>query len=63
MGMKEHSPAFLQYLDKLGINIGSTLKVMDRVIFDASVELNVNDKKTMVVSHEVAKNILVSPID
>lgn len=63
MGMKEHSPAFLQYLDKLGITIGATVKVMDRVIFDASVELKVNDKKTMVVSHEVAKNILVSPID
>jgi DtxR family Mn-dependent transcriptional regulator len=63
MGMKEHSPAFLQYLDKLGISIGAAVKVMDRVVFDSSVELKVNDKKTMVVSHEVAKNILVSPID
>ena len=63
MGMKEHSPAFLQYLDKLGISIGSSVKVMDRILFDASVELKVNDKKIVVVSHEVAKNILVSPID
>jgi DtxR family Mn-dependent transcriptional regulator len=63
LGMKEHSTAFLQYLDKLGISIGSSLKVLDRVVFDASVELKVNDKKTMVVSHEVAKNILVSPVD
>lgn len=63
IGMKEHSPAFLQYLDKLGITIGASLKVTDRVVFDASVELSINDKKTIVVSHEVAKNILVTPID
>ena len=63
LGMKEHSPAFLQYLVKLGISIGASIKVVDRVVFDASVELKVNDKKTMVVSFEVAKNILVSPLD
>jgi DtxR family transcriptional regulator, Mn-dependent transcriptional regulator len=63
MGMKEHSPTFLQYLDKLGISIGAAVKVMDRVVFDASLELKVNDKKIMVVSYEVAKNIIVSPID
>lgn len=63
LGMKEHSTAFLQYLDKLGLNIGTSLKVMDRIVFDASMELKVNDKKTTVVSYEVAKNILVSLLD
>ncbi len=63
LGMKEHSAAFLQYLDKLGLNIGTSLKVMDRIVFDASMELKVNDKKTTVVSYEVAKNILVSLLD
>ncbi len=63
MGMKEHSAAFLQYLDKLGLTIGTSITVVDRIIFDASMELKVNNKKTTVVSYEVAKNILVSPLN
>ncbi len=63
MGMKEHSAAFLQYLDKLGLNIGVSITVVDRIVFDASMELKVNNKKTTVISYEVAKNILVSPLN
>jgi DtxR family transcriptional regulator, Mn-dependent transcriptional regulator len=63
LGMKEHSAAFLQYLDKLGISIGVNLQVIDRVLFDASMEIKLNTKKTLVISNEVSKNVLVSPID
>ena len=63
LGMKEHSAAFLQYLDKLGITIGVSIQVLDRVIFDASMEIKLNNKKTLVISNDVSKNILVSPIE
>jgi DtxR family Mn-dependent transcriptional regulator len=62
MGMKEHSAAFLQYIDKLGLTIGAQLKIIEKVIFDGSLELEIGKNKKIVVSHEVAKNILVSKL-
>jgi len=58
--LKETSPLFLQYLDKTGIYIGAKIKVMDKIEFDGSLEILIDNKKTILVSSEVAKNILIA---
>jgi DtxR family transcriptional regulator, Mn-dependent transcriptional regulator len=60
VGLKETSPLFLQYLDKAGIYIGARIKIIERMDFDLSMEIQIDNKKTFVVSNEVAKNIFIT---
>jgi DtxR family Mn-dependent transcriptional regulator len=60
IGVKETSALFLQYLDKLGLQIGGKVKVLDRVPYDGSMEVLLDNKKTMILSREVAENIFIS---
>jgi DtxR family Mn-dependent transcriptional regulator len=59
-GLKETSPLFLQYLDKINIYIGAKVKIIDKIEFDASLEIMIDGKKSAIISNEVAKNILVT---
>jgi DtxR family Mn-dependent transcriptional regulator len=58
--LKETSPLFLQYLDKINIYIGAKVKIIDKIEFDSSLEIMIDGKKSAIISNEVAKNILVS---
>lgn len=58
-GVADHAPAFLRYLDKSGIGLGAELKVREVLEYDSSMHLLVNKKKSIYISHEVAKNILL----
>lgn len=57
-GVIDHSPSFLQYLDKSGITLGNEIKIKDLIEFDRSLQIIVN-KRTLFISNDVAKNILV----
>jgi DtxR family transcriptional regulator, Mn-dependent transcriptional regulator len=59
VAVKDSSAAFLRYLDKVGAYIGARIKVLDKVEFDGSVEILVDQKKTLFMSKDVASNILV----
>jgi DtxR family Mn-dependent transcriptional regulator len=60
-GLKETSSSFLKYLDKIGIKIGTNIKVNHVVEFDASMDINIgNNKAGTNISSEVSKNIFVS---
>ena len=58
VGVSQDNPAFLQYLDKLEIHLGSKIQVIEKVEFDQSLEIKINGKATH-ISSEVAKNILI----
>lgn len=58
-GVADHAPAFLRYLDKSGIGLGAELKVREVLEYDSSMHLLVNKKKSIYISHDVAKNILL----
>jgi DtxR family Mn-dependent transcriptional regulator len=58
VGVSEHSSAFLKHLEKLGLTLGTPVKVTDITDFDGSVELLAGNKKIN-VSREVAKHILI----
>lgn len=61
IGVTDHRPDFLQYLQKIGLNIGRKLNILDVISFDGSMDLSIDGKKGSVhISHEAAKNILVN---
>lgn len=59
VAVRDSSAAFLRYLDKVGAYIGARIKVVDKVEFDGSVEILVDNKKNLFMSREVAENILI----
>ena len=61
-GVKESSASFLKYLNKLGIGIGTKIKVTDIVEFDGSIEVSINKTKVVTLSKEVGKNVLVQKV-
>lgn len=59
VAVKDNSPAFLRYLDKIGVYIGARIKVLEKVEFDGSVEILVDNKKTIFMSKDMAVNIMI----
>jgi len=60
-GVVDHRPAFLQYLDKNGLQLGQKIKVQETTDYDRSMNISISKSKTTLhISHEVAKNILVT---
>lgn len=59
VAVKDSSQAFLKYLDKIGVAIGTTIQIIERIEFDESLELQLLDDRTFLVSHQVSENILV----
>ena len=60
VAVQDSGTAFLKYLDKVGISIGSKIKVEDVVEFDGSMDITIDQKKSITVSKTVAENIWVA---
>ena len=58
--VKNTSAPFLQYLDKVGLQLGAEVEVLDRVIFDNSLEIKINNVHVALISAEVSRNLLVT---
>lgn len=58
-GVRDHSTAFLQHLEKLKLVIGKKIKVADLVEYDRSVILHV-DGTNINISRDVAANLLIA---
>jgi len=59
LGVREHMPQFLQYLEKMRLTIGNKIKIVEVVEYDQSVIIELNAEDTFGISRDVAKNILV----
>jgi DtxR family Mn-dependent transcriptional regulator len=59
IAVKDSSPEFLRYLDKTGISIGSEVKILDRVAYDNSLEIELNKSTSQFISNIVAENLWV----
>ncbi|MFN3529851.1 MAG: metal-dependent transcriptional regulator [Bacteroidia bacterium] len=55
----EHSPAFLQYLDQVNLNLGKRIEVIDKMAYDQSMQLRFTDGRELQISREIAGNIYV----
>jgi DtxR family Mn-dependent transcriptional regulator len=58
--VKRGSPAFLQYLSKIGVYIGAQVSILERTEFDGSIEILIDKKKKAFISKEASQNILVT---
>lgn len=61
VGVKDSSSAFLQYLDKQQIALGSALEVTGKEDFDLSLQLRINGRD-IAVSNKIAANLFVKPV-
>lgn len=59
-GVTDHTPAFLNYLDKSGISLGNSIKVKAIEEFDQTYTIQLKDKKDIVISYKVANGLLVN---
>ena len=58
-GVREHSPAFLQHLEKIKLVIGKKIKVCDINSYDHSITLLLEDE-LLYISRDVANNLLIT---
>ncbi len=63
VGVNEHSPEFLKYLNRIQLNIGTHVKVLEKFSFDGSEIIYVDNKKELTITYEVAKNIFISVLN
>lgn len=59
VSMKDTGVSFLKYLDRIGMKIGAKIKVLDRMEFDGSMEIETDKKRIISISKQVAENLLV----
>ncbi len=57
--VKNTSAPFLQYLDKVGLPLGARVRVLDKVAFDNSLEVRVNEGRAISISAEVSRNLFL----
>ena len=58
--VSDTSSAFLQYLVKLNIGIGTQLELIEKISFDQSLVISINGADKTTVSQKFGENILVS---
>ena len=60
VAVKDTSAEFLHYLQKLGIGIGSRIKVIEKIPFDGSLVVQLGkNSNTITISNKFAENVLV----
>ena len=63
VGVNEHSPPFLQYLDRLGINIGTRIDVIEVFEFDGSRKVMLNNETETMLSGKICENIYLKTLN
>ncbi|WPP50927.1 metal-dependent transcriptional regulator [Catalinimonas niigatensis] len=63
VAVKVSEASFLRYLDKLNLEIGSHVKVLDILSFDHSSLIAINNESEVYVSKEVAANLFFEAVD
>jgi DtxR family Mn-dependent transcriptional regulator len=58
--VKDGSPSFLQYLSKIGIYIGAKISILEKIEFDGSLEVMIDNKNRVFISRDAAQNLLVT---
>ena len=63
IGVSDHRPDFLQYLQKIGLNIGKRINILEVILFDKSMDITIEGNRNPVhISHDAAKSIMVNLI-
>lgn len=60
VAVKDTSVVFLQYLKRLGISIGTKITVIEKVSFDGSLQVSIDDQEARNVSVKFADSLFVA---
>lgn len=60
VGVNEHSPEFLQYLDRMKLVLGTAIAVVETFSYDESIKVKVNKNSEILLSKKVSQNLFVS---
>jgi DtxR family Mn-dependent transcriptional regulator len=63
VGVNEHAPSFLQYLDKLKINIGTRIDILETFEFDGSRKVILNNEDEVILSGKVCENLFLKTLN
>jgi DtxR family Mn-dependent transcriptional regulator len=58
--VRDTRTVFLQYLDKTGLYIGAEISVLDKIDYDGSSQILIDQEEKVFVSKEVLKNLWVT---
>jgi DtxR family Mn-dependent transcriptional regulator len=58
-GVDDHSPAFLQYLQQLGLTLGVAVTLLERIEYDHSLRVLISGKGELTISDKVGRNLFV----
>jgi DtxR family Mn-dependent transcriptional regulator len=61
MGVEDDQTEFLQYLNKIGLHLGTQIEILDKLNFDGSISVMINDKQVQ-FSITIAKQISIKPL-
>ena len=53
------NPQLLQYLDKLNITLGTKLKVVDKVVFDGSMQVKFEREDPIFLSSQITQHLMI----
>ncbi len=59
VGVQDHTSAFLQYLDRMQLVLGTQVEILEFYEYDESVKVSINKRKEQTLSKKVAQNLFV----
>lgn len=59
VGVQEHSTAFLQHLDRVGLVLAAKVEILEVFEFDKSVKIRLNESTELLISNKVSENVFV----
>lgn len=59
VGVQDHAPNFLQYLDRVKLMLGAEIEMAERFEYDESVKIILSGNKEQILSKKVAQNLFI----
>ncbi|MEP5612702.1 MAG: metal-dependent transcriptional regulator [Cyclobacteriaceae bacterium] len=63
VNVSNDDPSLLQHLDKLKISLGSKIEIVERMEFDGSISISIDNTNTHFISNDIAKCLLITILD
>ena len=62
VGVKEHSKSYLNYLETIGLVLGTEITVQSIIDFDRSMSIKINGSQLINISNQASKNLIIKKV-
>ena len=59
VGVQEHSSPFLQYLDRLKLQLGVKIKLLEKFEYDESIRIIIGEDNEQILTQKVSQNLFI----